>query len=106
MSRARQKTVTGFILEESGRLSLGDLSCACSVHAEHIVELVEEGVIEPVVRRDRRWEFTGESLVRARRAISLQRDLGLNVAGVALALDLLDELEDLRRRMHALESGR
>ena len=33
----------------------------------------------------------------------LQRDLDLNLAGTALALDLLDELEQLRERLRALE---
>ena len=37
------------------------------------------------------------------RAHRLQRDLGLNLAGVALALELLDEIEALRSRISALE---
>jgi len=34
---------------------------------------------------------------RARIALRLERDLGINVPGVALALELLEELEQLRR---------
>jgi chaperone modulatory protein CbpM len=40
---------------------------------------------------------------RARRALRLQRDLDLNLAGAALALDLLDEVEILRERVRVLE---
>jgi len=40
---------------------------------------------------------------RARRAIRLSRDLDVNLPGVGLALELLDELEDLRVRVRALE---
>lgn len=106
MSSGQKKEFVGLILEETTELTLGELSCACSVHAERIMELVEEGVIEPVGRRGTHWQFSGDSLTRARRAVTLQRDLGLNVPGAALALDLLDELERLRARLEALESGR
>ena len=38
---------------------------------------------------------------RARLALRLERDLELNLAGVALALELMDELEYLRRELKA-----
>lgn len=97
--------IIGFILEETTTLGLRELSSACAVQAEHIVELVEEGVIEPVSYRRRKWQFTGVSLTRARRAVALQRDLGLNIQGAALALDLIDELDRLRSRLRAVDPG-
>lgn len=101
--RTITREITGFILEENTTLGLRELSSACAVQADYIVELVEEGVIEPVSYRRRRWRFTGESLTRARRAVALQRDLGLNHQGAALALDLLDELDRLRARLRAVD---
>jgi chaperone modulatory protein CbpM len=100
-----RRAITGFILEENGTLGLRELSSACAVQAEYIIELVEEGVIEPVSYRRPRWQFTGESLTRARRAVALQRDLGLNIEGAALALDLIDELDRLRSRLRAIDPG-
>ena len=102
--RTMTREITGFILEENTTLGLRELSSACAVQADYIIELVEEGVIEPVSYRRRRWQFTGESLTRARRAVALQRDLGLNLQGAALALDLLDELDRLRARLRAVDS--
>jgi chaperone modulatory protein CbpM len=69
-------------LEELVGLSLSDLSRACAVHAEMIVELVGEGVIAPEGREPHRWRFTGAHLHRVKVALRLQRDLGLNLAGV------------------------
>jgi chaperone modulatory protein CbpM len=43
------------------------------------------------------WRFSGAALRRARIALRLERDLGVNLPGVALALDLLEELQRLRR---------
>jgi chaperone modulatory protein CbpM len=34
----------------------------------------------------------------------LERDLGINPAGAALAIDLLDEMQQLRERVRLLES--
>jgi chaperone modulatory protein CbpM len=47
------------------------------------------------------WHFSGAALRRARVAVRLERDLELNLAGVALALDLLDELAQLRHELRA-----
>lgn len=90
------------ILEEQTRLTLADLCNACSVHAERIVELVDFGVLEPQGTEPERWVFVGSSLHRARTALRLQRDLDMDVAGVALALELLDEIASLKSRLRAM----
>ncbi|BCB27211.1 hypothetical protein SKTS_20970 [Sulfurimicrobium lacus] len=90
------------ILEEQTQVTLADLCHACAVHAERIIELVDIGLLEPRGREPARWRFSGASLQRARRALRLQRDIGVDLAGAALALELLDEIESLRARLRAL----
>lgn len=90
------------ILEEHTQLTLADLCRACAVHADRIVELVDIGVLEPQGQEPDRWMFVGTSLPRARTALRLQRDLEIDLAGVALALELLDEIETLRARLRAM----
>jgi chaperone modulatory protein CbpM len=92
---------TGTVIEEDS-LTLGQLCHACGVHADWIISLVEESIIEPQGEDIRLWRFSGASLVRARSALRLQRDLGVNLAGIALALDLIEELESLRAHMKTL----
>jgi chaperone modulatory protein CbpM len=89
--------LSGDIVEETVVLSVADLSRMMSVDERHIVEWVEEGVISVLQIDVSEWRFSGAALRRARIALRLQRDLGVNLAGVALALDLLEELEQLRR---------
>lgn len=84
---------------EDVELTLAELCRACAVTEAEVVALVEEGAIEPVGRSPARWRFAGASLRRVRLALHLQQDLGVNVAGAALALDLIDELEALRARL-------
>jgi chaperone modulatory protein CbpM len=92
---------TGTVIEEDS-LTLAQLCHACGVHADWIISLVEESIIEPQGEDIRLWRFSGASLVRARSALRLQRDLGVNLAGIALALDLIEELESLRAHMKTL----
>jgi len=95
--------LSGIVLDEETMLSLGDLCNACSRHAEWVVELVDEGILQPVGRNQDQWRFPGTSLQRAHIAMRLQQDLEINLAGVALALDLMDEIESLRALVCRLE---
>lgn len=96
--------LTGVIVEESSELSLQELGRACASSTEWLIELVEEGVLEPVGERQSRWRFTGASLKRARAARRLHQDLNINLAGVALALELIEEIESMRERLRRLET--
>jgi chaperone modulatory protein CbpM len=95
--------LSGMVLDESVTLSLVELCRASSVCAEDVIAMVEEGLLEPGGTSSMDWRFSAESLRRLRTALRLQRDLQINLAGVALALDLLDELRVLRERLRALE---
>lgn len=97
--------LSGCILEEEAELTLSELCRACNAHAELIIELVEEGVLEPSGSDPDTWVFKGGSLKITRVALRLQADLGVNLAGVALALQLLDELDSLRARLHIIETS-
>ena len=94
--------VGGFILEEQADLTLADLCRACGAQTGLVVELVEEGVLSPSGDGPEVWRFTGLQLRYARVAVRLQRDLGVNTAGAALALQLMDELDALRGRLKSL----
>jgi chaperone modulatory protein CbpM len=98
MSPSDDQVITGTIFDQSAILSIKDLSRMCQVDERHIVEFVEEGVLN-VVELSSEWHFTGDALRRARLAVRLERDLELNLAGVALALDLIEELQRLRREL-------
>jgi chaperone modulatory protein CbpM len=95
---------TGTVIEEDS-LTLEQLCHACGVHAEWVISLVEESIIEPQGDEIQVWRFSGASLVRVRSALRLQRDLGVNLAGIALALDLMEELENLRAELKKMQHG-
>ena len=108
----------GIILDEQSVLTLIEISSACAVQTEYIIELVDEGLITPEVSSEvspetssqfspethepHSWRFTGMHMRLVRIASHLQSDLGVNLAGVGLALQLLDEVEALRTRLNAM----
>jgi len=98
--------LNGDVLEEGVELSMGELCHACQVPAEVIIEMVDQGLIDPLGRDPARWRFTGLSVQRVRCAQRLRRDLGVNLPGAALALELLDELERLRARLQYFDTDR
>ena len=100
MSSSEDQALPGAIFEETALLTVKDLSRMCAVDERHIVEFVEEGVLSVVEIDTAEWHFTGAALRRARLALRLERDLELNLAGVALALELMEELHALRRELH------
>jgi chaperone modulatory protein CbpM len=108
MPTSEEHFLSGDIVEEGLEVSVQDLCRMFAVEERHIVELVEEGVLGTqgavsVVEVDRtEWRFHGAQLRRARIALRLERDLGINVPGVALVLELLEELEQLRRERRVL----
>ena len=61
------------------------------------VEIVAEGIVEPIGPTGAEWRFSGVAATRIRRVIRLQREFEVNLPGAALALDLLEEIERLRR---------
>lgn len=95
--------VEGIVLDEGLTVTLSELTRLCGSSGRDVRLMVTEGVLRPQGRQPEDWRFDGLQVRRARRAVRLQRDLELNLAGTALALDLLDELESLRERLRILE---
>lgn len=89
------------ILDEAEEITLADLTRACHVHAEWVMELIEEGVLEPRGPGSPQWRFSATSIVRVQKARRLQRDLGVNLPGIALALQLLDRIDALESRLRS-----
>jgi chaperone modulatory protein CbpM len=89
------------LLDEAQEITLAELTRSCRVHAEWVMELIEEGVLEPLQPGGPQWRFSATSIVRVQKAHRLQRDLGVNLPGIALALQLLDRIEALESRLRS-----
>jgi chaperone modulatory protein CbpM len=96
MTETASPSIASEIIDHGAMCTLDDLCLSCNVTSDWVAGLVEHGVIEPVGQTRSGWQFTTLSIVRVAKARRLERDLGLNLPGVALALDLLDQLDEMR----------
>lgn len=100
MSRDRQgdNVLIGKVFGENDVITIADLCRCCMVETETVTMLVSEGILDPLGGDAGQWRFSVGSIRRVRTAVHLQRDLGVNLAGAALALELLDQIAELKRR--------
>lgn len=82
-------------------MSLDELVSACGQERQWVIELIEENIIEYDVPEHE--QFTGYQLTTVRRASRLSRDFEASVPAIGLILELLDELEQLRRLKRQLD---
>jgi chaperone modulatory protein CbpM len=83
--------------------TLHELCEICHLSPEDIQTFIEYDIIHPIDTRGDEWMFDIAHLQRLRTAIRLQRDLEVNLAGVGLVLELLDEMEQLRAQAALFE---
>ena len=84
-------------------LTLDELAETLNIPSDFIRDLIAYEIIHPQNVTNSEWVFDLVQLKRIRTAVRLQRDLEVNVAGVGVVLDLLDELEELRDRVELIE---
>ena len=102
MSEKDQSIPAVELIDEQTTFTLVELCRSCAVEAEFIEALIEQGILEPTGRRGRHWCFPSSCLRRTRVTLHLQQDLGVNLAGAALALDLLERIEELNARVRTM----
>ena len=93
------------IVAEEIQLTLVELCQACRAPKEHVIAWVYEGVLDPLGAVPQDWRFTGPSLRRAKLALWLSRDLEINPPGIAMVLDLLDDLAALQARLERISAA-
>jgi chaperone modulatory protein CbpM len=82
-------SIRASLLDDNTEFTLAEICTVCSVPEQLVVEIVAEGIVEPIGAERAHWRFTGIAVARIRRVIRLQKEFEVNLPGAALALDLL-----------------
>ena len=88
----------GVCLIDEHALELEAFAAAGGTEAEFVRLLVDEGLVQPVALQPA-WRFGGEELARVRRICRLQRDFEANLQSVAVMMELIDKIEQLRAQL-------
>ena len=91
------------LVGEADWIAASEICRLCRLELRIVVELAELGVIAPRGYAPEQWQLPAAALPRLAVAGRLIRDLGINVSGAALALELLEAQRELERRIRRLE---
>jgi chaperone modulatory protein CbpM len=97
------RTIETQVLAEGEWLSVTQVCRASQIDAAVVIELAELGLVCPRGNDPQEWQLPARELARLRTAARLIRDLGVNVSGAALAVELLEARRELEARLRALE---
>jgi chaperone modulatory protein CbpM len=86
------------VFDEAVTLTIHEVCEVCGIEETRVLAMISEGIAEPLDTAATTPKFTGIAVTRLMTACRLQRDLDVNLAGAALALELLDEISALRNR--------
>ena len=104
MAQEGKANYFGELVTEAPDISVEEICEVCGLSVEQLGAYVEEGIVEPQGTEQTRWRFSYASLITVKKAKRLESQLGLNTPGVALALDLLGQIEELKRRLAKFEN--
>ncbi len=99
MRNQLEKVYEGIVVEEDEYISLIHLCRFCNHSQEEIVELVNEGILEPTGGPKHEWRFTYKAIRRVKKVRRLQKDFELNLSASGLVIHLLDRIEELESKL-------
>lgn len=102
MVRATQ-VLEAHVIGEGDWIAATEICQICEIDLEAMRELAALGVVTAREPAAGDWELPATALPRLRIVGRLMRDLGVNVSGAALAIELLEEQHSLESRIRQLE---
>jgi chaperone modulatory protein CbpM len=91
------------VLGEGDWIAAAEVCQLCRLDLDAVMELAALGVVAPRESVPGQWQVPATALPRLRVVGTLMRDLGINVSGAALAVELLEAQRELESRIRHLE---
>jgi len=91
------------IIDQEASYSLEEFCALCHIDQSVMIQLVEEGIVVANGARPASWTFSFRMVKRLKRAYRLRRDLDLDLPGVALSVELLEQIDQLREELDSLK---
>jgi chaperone modulatory protein CbpM len=99
----KDELIIGVVVEKSQALTLEEFCSATKADKDLVMEMIEYQLVHPEGEQPTQWRFDSISLRRGRIASSFYHELEVNMPGVALALELLDKIEEIQREIDILQ---
>jgi chaperone modulatory protein CbpM len=97
------QVIEAHVLGEGDWIGASEICQLCRLDLAAVMELAALGVVAPREAVPGQWQVPASALPRLRVVGRLMHDLGVNVNGAALAVELLEAQRDLESRLRHLE---
>jgi chaperone modulatory protein CbpM len=91
------------VVGEAEWIAAGELCRVCRLDLAAVIELADLGFVSPRGFSPQEWQLPAAAVPRLAMAARLMRDLGINLSGAVLAVELLEIQRDLERQIRRLE---
>jgi len=97
MSDGELNILLGELIDHNKRIEQQEFQRMCRISEDFLIELIDEGILESELVSNARY-FRAIHIQKVKKANRLSSDLGINIAGIALILELLERIEHLEKR--------
>lgn len=94
--------LTGVLITETTTFTMTEICQKYSIPQELLQEMIEQGLFNNQTAEPEQMTLNLKALQKMESAFRLHRDLGINLPGVALVLDLLEEMDKMRGELDVL----
>lgn len=98
----QDNAIIGVLIEETMTISFQEVCRKYHIPKELLLEMVEHGLFSNETTKAEHLQLNQKDLRKIESAFRLHRDLGINLPGVALALDLLEKIDQLNEELNIL----
>ncbi len=91
------------LVGEAEWIAASEICRLCRLEPDAVIELAELGLVSPRGYAPAQWQLPAAAVPRLAMAGRLMRDLGINVSGAVLAVELLEAQRELERQIRRLE---
>ena len=99
---SKDTLLIGVLIEETTTISFSEVCRKYNIPKELLIEMIEQGLFPNQTTQIEQVALDQKALRRLESAFRLHRDLGINMPGVALALELLEEIEKMHSELDIL----
>lgn len=99
----KQMIITGVLVDEDSTVSFVEICEHYDMTEDMLLDMIEHGLVQQASATPKMIQIHKDTLRRIQSARRLQSDLGVNVPGAVLALELLDQLEQIRQELEILK---
>jgi chaperone modulatory protein CbpM len=97
------QVIEAHVLSDGDWIAATEICQLCRIDLDAVLELAALGVVTPRESVPGQWQLPATALPRLKVVGRLMHDLGVNVNGAALALELIEAQRLLENRLRQLE---